>query len=121
VTRLDRYVGEILHALDEQGLADNTLIIFTSDNGPHREGGHDPEFFDSNGPLRGIKRDLYEGGIRVPFIARWPGHIKNHQTSDLPAAFWDLLPTFAELAGTTVAAPTDGISIVPTLLGNSEQ
>lgn len=121
VTRLDRYVGDILRLLDELGLAQNTLVCFASDNGPHREGGHDPDFFDSNGPLRGIKRDLSEGGIRVPFIARWPGRIAAGGTSGLPAAFWDLMPTFAELAGAAAPKTADGISIAPTLLGRGAQ
>jgi arylsulfatase A-like enzyme len=115
--RLDGYVGRILDALRESGLDDNTLVIFTSDNGPHREGGHDPNFFKSSGPLRGIKRDLYEGGIRVPFLARWPGKIKAAQTTDAVISFWDVLPTFAELAGTSVPKGIDGRSFAPLLSG----
>ena len=84
-------------------MADNTIVFFTSDNGPHKEGGVDPNFFKSGGPLRGIKRDLYEGGIRVPLIVRWPGHIKPGTVSAEPFAFWDFLPTAAALAGTKVA------------------
>jgi len=117
VARLDKYVGEIRAELQKQGIAGNTLVLFSSDNGPHREGGNDPDFFDSNGPWKGIKRDLYEGGIRVPFIACWPGKIQAGAVSNFMGAFWDLYPTFSELAG--VKAPSvDGISILPTLSGN---
>jgi arylsulfatase A-like enzyme len=121
VSRLDRYVGEIVKAVKESGRVNNTLIIFTSDNGPHREDGGDPEFFNSSGGLRGIKRDLYEGGIRVPMIAHWPGTIKPGVT-DQAGAFWDFLPTFIELAGLPFEGDkTDGISLVPTLLGKGKQ
>jgi len=92
--------------------------MFTSDNGPHREGGNDPNFFDSNGPLRGIKRDLYEGGIRVPLIARWPGHIPAGTVSKHVCAFWDYLPTFAELTGVKPPAGIDGISMAAALSGD---
>ena len=119
ITLLDRDIGRILDALDASGQSENTLIIFTSDNGPHEEGGADPEFFDSNGPLRGIKRDLYEGGIRVPMIARQPGTIAPGTTSNHVSAFWDLLPTFAEIAGTS-SPTTDGISFLPTLNGATQ-
>jgi len=121
VTRMDAQVGEILAALKAKGLDDNTLVMFSSDNGPHKEGGHDSEFFDSNGPLRGTKRDLYDGGIRVPAIARWTGRIAPRQTSAHPWAFWDLLPTFAELAGAAPPAGLDGLSLVPTLTGQGRQ
>jgi len=121
VTRLDAGVGKVLALLKELGLEKNTLVTFTSDNGPHREGGHRPEFFDSNGPLKGIKRDLTEGGIRVPFIARWPGTVKAGETSGHPSAFWDMLPTFCELAGAKAPEDIDGISIVPTLTGRGTQ
>ena len=121
VARLDRDVGTLLQRLRDLGLDKNTLVIFSSDNGPHREGGSNPEFFDSNGPLRGIKRDLYEGGIRVPTIARWPGRIAQGRVSNHPWAFWDFLPTAAELSGATIPAAIDGISIVPTLLGQDIQ
>ncbi len=117
ITRLDRDVGELLARLTSLGLARDTLVLFTSDNGPHREGGNNPDFHDSNGPLRGIKRDLYEGGIRVPLIARWPGRIAPGCVTRQPVAFWDYLPTFAELAGTPAPAGVDGISFLPTLLG----
>jgi len=126
VTRLDRYVGEVRALLDSLGIARNTLVIFSSDNGPHKEGGNDPDFFDSNGPLRGIKRDLYEGGIRVPFIACCPGAIRAGAVSGFAGAFWDLYPTFCEMAGggrhdaaARRARPAiDGVSILPTLSGD---
>ena len=92
---MDRYVGELVAKLREKGLLKNTLIIFASDNGPHLEGGADPDFFDSNGPLRGYKRDLYEGGIRVPMLVSWPGHIAPGSQTDFVCAFWDLPATFA--------------------------
>ena len=116
ITRMDSDVGKLLEALRKTGQARNTLVIFTSDNGPHREGGHSPDFFDSNGPLRGIKRDLYEGGIRVPFIAWWPGSIQAGTVNHEVIAFWDFLATAAELAGAT-PPQTDGISLVPALTG----
>ena len=121
ITRLDGDVGRIVALLEELGIAENTLILFTSDNGPHREGGHDPDFFNSNGPLRGIKRDLYEGGIRVPMIAYWPGRIEPGSTTDHPSAFWDFLPTACELAGIAPPENIDGISYLPTLLGRTNQ
>ena len=121
VTRLDRQVGELLRLLDELGLADNTIIFFTSDNGPHLEGGNDPDFFDSNGPLRGYKRDLYEGGIRMPMLVRWPGHIAPGSTTSFPSAFWDILPTLADLTGQKAPQDTDGVSLLPTLLGRDGQ
>ena len=121
ISRLDAQVGRLLRTLGQKGIAENTLILFTSDNGPHREGGNDPEFNDSNGPLRGIKRDLYEGGVRVPLIALWPGHTPAGQTSDYVGAFWDFLPTFAELAGAEAPAETDGLSMVPVLTGRASE
>ncbi len=121
MTRLDRNVGQLLDLLAELDIDENTLVMLTSDNGPHKEGGHMPEFFDSNGPLRGHKRDLYEGGIRVPLIAHWPGTIKAGRTSNLISAHWDTLPTFCELAGTETPDGLDGISMVPTLLDRGEQ
>ncbi len=120
VEYLDRDVGRILDKLKELKIDDNTIVFVTSDNGPHQEGGHRVDFFDSNGPLRGHKRDLYEGGIRVPMLARWPGRIEAGSTSEEPWAFWDVLATCAELAG--VEAPeSDGVSMAPTLLGKSGQ
>lgn len=121
VARLDRDVGRILDTLKATGKDSNTLVIFSSDNGPHQEGGHKSDFFDSNGPLKGIKRALYEGGIRVPAIARWTGRIRPGQVSDQPWAFWDFLPTVAELAGVPAPRGIDGISIVPTLTGQGAQ
>lgn len=120
ITLMDADVGRIMEKLKESGLDENTFVIFTSDNGPHKEGGVDPDFFDSNGKLKGKKRDLYEGGIRVPFIARWPGKIEASTESDLPTAFWDMLPTFAEAIGHSYSRKSDGISFLPTLLGNTE-
>ena len=121
ITRLDADVGKILAAIKQFKLETNTVIFFTSDNGPHKEGGNDPGFFDSAGPFRGIKRDLYEGGIRVPMIARWTGHIAPGQTNDLPWAFWDFFPTAAELAGSPIPLHTDGMSVLPTLLGKPKE
>ena len=121
VARLDWYVGDIVQRLKDLGVYDNTLIIFASDNGPHKEGGADPDFFDSNGPWRGYKRDVYEGGIRVPMIVSWPGHVAPGGESDFLCSFWDLMPTFREL---TAAAPTeglDGVSILPLLEGRDGQ
>jgi arylsulfatase A-like enzyme len=120
ITRMDRDVGRLLDALRDRGLEERTLVMFTSDNGPHKEGGADPAFFNSSGGLRGIKRDLYEGGIRVPMIARWTGTIPAGRTSDHPAAHWDLFPTFAEVAGAATPAGLDGVSIAPTLKGGSQ-
>jgi arylsulfatase A-like enzyme len=121
VTKLDSMVGAIRLKVEELGIAENTLIIFTSDNGPHREGGHKVDFFDSNGNLRGNKRDLYEGGVRVPMIAAWPGKITPNTKTAQISAFWDVLPTFCEIAGVEVPAATDGISFLPTLMGKPEE
>ncbi len=120
ITRMDRDVGRIMAKLKELEIDDNTIVFFSSDNGPHSEGGHTPDFFNSRGGLRGIKRDLYEGGIRVPTIARWPGKIKAGSVSDHPWAFWDFLPTAADLAGARAPGGIDGSSIVPTLLGKDQ-
>lgn len=121
VTRLDSYVGDVMDLLAELGIDDNTIVIFTSDNGPHREGGANPDYFDSYGPYRGIKRDLYEGGIRMPMIIRYPGKVAEGSTNDHILAFWDVMPTFAELTGTELKSPTDGISFLPSLLGKEGQ
>ncbi len=120
VTRMDRDVGRIMQRLKAADIAENTLVFFTSDNGPNANTIHDPAFFQCGGPLRGFKRDMYEGGIRVPMIARWPGHVPANNTSDQLWAFWDVLPTFAELAGVTTPVGIDGISMVPTLLGEAQ-
>ncbi len=120
VTRMDRDVGKLLDLLAELGIDDHTAVFFTSDNGPHEEGGHKHEFFDSNGPLKGYKRSMHEGGIRVPLIARWPGTIEAGTVSDHPSAFWDYLPTACEIVGTEAPAGIDGISYLPTLLGRKE-
>lgn len=117
VTKLDTYVGEVMRKLKEAGLDKNTLVIFTSDNGPHVEGGNDPAFFHSNDGFRGIKRQLFEGGIREPMIAYWPGVIKKGQTSDLICAAWDFFPTFSVMVHQPVSPGLDGLSILPTLCG----
>lgn len=115
---LDKQVGEIVAKLKEEGIYDNTIIIFTSDNGSSPEGGADPDYFNSNGGLRGYKRDLYEGGIREPLIISWPNKIK-HGTSNLISASWDLMPTLAEIMQVKMPKNTDGISLLPTLLNQS--
>jgi arylsulfatase A-like enzyme len=120
ITRMDRDVGRIVDVLRARGMAERTLVIFTSDNGPHREGGADPEFFNSSGGLRGIKRDMYEGGIRVPMIASWPGTIPAGRVSEYAAAHWDLFPTFAELAGLPAPKGLDGVSIARALRGSPQ-
>lgn len=121
VTKADAYVGEVVQALKRLGIEKNTLIVFASDNGPHREGGNQPEFFNSSGGFRGIKRDLYEGGIRVPVIASWPAVIKKGRQSDHMGAFWDFLPTFAELTDQPAPKNIDGISILSTLTSKGKQ
>lgn len=118
ISRMDSQIGQLLARLKELRLDEKTLVIFSSDNGPHREGGNRPEFFEASGPLRGIKRDLTEGGIRVPFIACWPGRIAPGQVSDHVGYFGDMMATLAELAGAEPPADIDSISIVPTLLGH---
>jgi len=121
ITRLDRDIGALIAKLKSLGLDSNTLIMFSSDNGPHREGGAKPEFFDSNGPLRGMKRDLYEGGIRVPMLARWPGKIRPGSVTPHVSAFWDVLPTICEAAGLDPPKDIDGLSFLPTLLGSQQE
>lgn len=120
---LDQQVGEIVAKVEELGLMENTIFVFTSDNGAHREGGADPKYFNSSGGLRGFKRDLYEGGIRVPLIVSWKGKIQKGITTEHVSAFWDFMPTFAELIGQKSFYPqyNDGISMVPTLLGEARQ
>jgi arylsulfatase A len=119
VTRMDAGVGAVLAALQARGIDRETIVLFTSDNGPHREGGADPEFFDSNGPLRGIKRDLYEGGIRVPMLVRWPGRVPAGRVSDQPWAHWDLFPTLASIAGAAAPTGVDGQSMHDGLVGTA--
>ena len=131
VSRLDIYVGEILDMLERKGLDSNTLVIFTSDNGPHQEGGADPTFFGENVPLRGTKRQTYEGGIRVPFIAWWPGKVEAGSENNHQLAFYDLMPTICELIGEKnyekkYSSPNkpdnfDGLSFARTLLGKRGQ
>ena len=121
VEAMDGYVGRILAALERKGVARDTLIVFTSDNGSHLEGGYRPRMLNSSGPLRGAKRDLYEGGIRVPTIAHWPAGITKPGVSDHIGAFWDFLPTACELAGIDAPAGLHGISYAPTLTGTGEQ
>src|SRR5690606_36101126 len=120
MTLLDDQVGEIVAKLEELGLAENTLLIFTSDNGPHLEGGADPDYFNSNGPFSGYKRDLYEGGIRVPMIAYWPDKIAEGSQSNHISAFWDVLATVSDLTDLEVPGELDGISFLPTLLGQEQ-
>lgn len=123
VTRMDAYVGEIRNELQKLGIDENTLLIFTSDNGPHIEGGADPAFFANKQTLRDTKRSLYEGGIRVPTIMEWRGTISAGVKSEFPSAFWDFMPTFVHLTHQqkTWKQKTDGISILPTLTGKSQQ
>ncbi len=121
VNILDDQVGEIVAKIEELGIMENTLILFTSDNGPHLEGGADPDYFNSNGNFKGYKRDLYEGGIRVPMIAVWKGKIEPGTETDHTSAFWDVFPTLAELTGAAVPQNIDGISFLPVLTGNESQ
>jgi len=121
MTALDVGIGRVLESLEKQGLEKNTIVLLSSDNGPHKEGGHMPNYFNSNGGLRGHKRDLYEGGIRCPLLVRWPGTVKAGSTTDHISAHWDLFPTFCELAGTETPRDLDGISFLPTLLGRKQK
>lgn len=121
INRLDSDVGRVLDLVKKLGLEGNTYVFFTSDNGPHQEGGGDPVYFDSNGPLRGIKRDLYEGGIRVPMLVKAPGKVPAGKVSDVPWAFWDVLPTIAEISNTYAPKDIDGISFVPALTGQTQK
>lgn len=120
IIRMDRDVGALVDALRAKGIDRRTLVMFTSDNGPHQEGGADPVFFKSSGGLRGIKRDLYEGGIRVPMIASWPGTIPAGRVSAHPSAHWDIFPTLAELAGAKTPADLDGRSMARALRGQPQ-
>ncbi len=117
ITRMDRQIGELFAQLKKLNLNERTIVFFSSDNGPHKEGGNDPDFFDANGPFTGLKRSLTDGGIRVPFLVRWPGKIKAGSVSNHVGYFGDLLPTLAELAGVKLSDNLDGHSFVPTLLG----
>ncbi len=121
ITRMDAHIGRILAKLDELGLAENTLVMFSSDNGTTYTGGVDAEYFESTAGLRGLKGSLYEGGIRVPLIARWPGRIEPGSTSDHVSAFWDMMPTFADMVGVEAPAGIDGISLLPALLGDEQE
>lgn len=133
ITRLDTYVGEIMAKLEEKGMAENTVVIFSSDNGPHEEGGADPTFFNRDGVLKGLKRSCHEGGIRVPFIVRWPGHVPAGVKNQHPIAFYDIMPTFCDIIGLTDYVERyrnprlgaddhfDGISFLPTLLGRDKE
>ncbi len=121
VTHLDDQIGEIMSLLKELNIDENTIVIFTSDNGPHKEGGHNPDYWNSNGQFRGIKRDLYEGGIRVPMIARWPSKIKAGKVSGHTSAFWDVLPTACDIAGIESPNDIDGISFLPELTGKEQK
>ncbi|MFN7138274.1 MAG: arylsulfatase [Limisphaerales bacterium] len=121
ITRMDEHVGRMLDQLRTLGLAENTLVLFSSDNGPHKESGHDTQLFKPSGPLRGFKRDLTEGGIRVPHIAWWPGKIKPGSVSAHVGYSGDLMATAAELANAKNPPQTDSISFLPTLLGNSKK
>lgn len=121
MTRIDNSVASVMAKLRANGQFENTFVIFTSDNGPHSEGGYHPDMLDSSGPLRGHKRDLYEGGIRVPFIAHWPGVIEAGRESEHPSAFWDFLPTATEIAGIPAPDGIQGLSLLPTLKGKGEQ
>jgi arylsulfatase A-like enzyme len=120
ITRMDHGIGRMVDFLDQAGLSENTLIFFTSDNGPMKDI-YTTEFFSSNGPLRGSKRDLYEGGMREPFLVKWPGQIEAGSHSDYLGGFWDILPTLLDLAGEPIPGHVDGISIKPTLLGQDQR
>lgn len=120
ISRMDGDVGRILDLLDELGITQNTIVMFTSDNGPHNEGGHTPEMFQPAGPLRGMKRALYEGGVRVPLIVRWPGTTPAGVTSDHMSYFGDVMATLSELADAETPADTDSISFVPAITGNAD-
>jgi len=120
IARLDGHLGQLLEQLHKLGMTNNTVIFFTSDTGPHREGGVDPKFFQSAGPFRGMGGNLYEGGLRVPMIAHWPGRIPAGQVSDFTWAAWDFLPTATDIALTRSPTNVDGISVLPALLGQTQ-
>ncbi|MBN2597838.1 MAG: arylsulfatase [Marinifilaceae bacterium] len=121
ISHLDSDVGKLNSLLKEYGLDENTIVMFASDNGPHVEGGNDPLFFESSGGLRGEKRSLYEGGIRTPFIVKWPGKIKSGEVSQHVSAFWDVLPTLCDMAGVKAPEDLDGISFYPELIGEKQK
>jgi arylsulfatase A-like enzyme len=132
ITRLDAYVGEIFDLLKKKGFDENTIVVFTSDNGPHEEGGADPAFFNHDGKLRGTKRSTHEGGIRVPYIVRWPGKVAAGSVNDHQLAFYDVMPTLCEIIGVENYTERysnkevandyfDGISFAKTLLGKDGQ
>jgi len=121
VSEVDRNVGMVIDLLEKEGKLDNSIVIFSSDNGVHCVGGHDPDYFDSNGPFRGYKRDLYEGGIRAPFVVRWPGHIAPGTKTDAITSFWDFLPTVCEITGAKTPKGIQGISYLPSLLGKKQK
>lgn len=121
IENMDAGIGKLMDTLKQLGIDDNTIVMFTSDNGAHVEGGHNPKFFDSNGPFKGYKRDLYEGGIRAPMIARWPGKIKPNTETNHISAFWDVMPTVCELANTEAPKSIDGISFLPAMLGKNQK
>ncbi len=120
ITHLDDRIGEIMRKVKELGIEENTIIVFTSDNGPHIEAGSDVNYFNSNGNLRGVKRDLYEGGIRVPMIIKWKDHIKENSKTDHVSAFWDVMPTVADILNIELKTPTDGLSFLPTLFNQKQ-
>ncbi len=120
VTRLDGHIGRLMTQLKRLGIDDRTIVFITSDNGPSVETAHRPDFFKSNGSFRGVKREMYEGAIRVPMIVRWPGVVPEKRVSQHPWAFWDFLPTAAELAGGDAPRNCDGISVIPEILGKTQ-
>jgi arylsulfatase A-like enzyme len=121
VHMIDADVGTLLEQIKQLGLDNNTIIFFTSDNGPNGSKSHDPEFFESNGIYKGYKRDMYEGGIRIPMVVRWPGKVAPNSVSDAVWAFWDFLPTAADIAGIPFENKTDGISVLPSILGQKQK
>ena len=121
ITRMDEHIGRILQRLEDLGLAENTIVMFSSDNGTTYTGGVDAEYFESTGGLRGLKGSVYEGGIRVPLIVRWPGRIAAGSESDHVSAFWDMMPTLADVSGVQAPEGIDGVSFLPTLLGEAGQ
>ncbi|WP_341227633.1 arylsulfatase [uncultured Arcticibacterium sp.] len=122
ISHLDSCVGVLVNRIKELGIEDNTIIMFSSDNGPHREGGANPKYFKSAGEFRGVKRDLYEGGIRVPFIVKWPAKVEKGSVSEHTSAFWDLMPTLADIANQDIESEeSDGVSFLPTLTNGTQK